>query len=388
MSEHRIKIVYNRLPEAKKQLERLKKKAKKYGQDFDYRFENKRIDYIDSAISFRKFKTTVIDLVVSGVKPFKIGNYEFIAKVEVTPNGNIVTALENVEVPDFARNTDDHCDHCHINRKRNEVFIVRNLDTKKYLQVGKTCLRDFLGIDNPASVVNAFRFEKEIRDSEELFRTFGYNQYSVEDIFAASAYIIKKDGWISSSKAKMSNDPNIISTANIVASTFFSDKAALMSWGKLSDKDYEIADKVVKWILNQEPKNDYIHNLQVMVKNGYFDVKKLPFLVSAVGSYYTHINRERQEKRNPSEYVGKKGEKIKDILITVERKTDFSSRYGDGQVIKMIDENGNIFIWYTSSYPELETGSKYLIDATIKDHKKYKDVKQTIVTRVKFKAVS
>lgn len=120
--------------------------------------------------------------------------------------------------------------------------------------------------------------------------------------------------------------------------------------------------------------------------------------------------RERKiaEEKAKSEYIGQVGDKI-EMVVTVAFETsyEYPSFRGHGmdemKVYGLKDENGNLLIWKTNSgYLKIEKeiwnedhtksiiesdfahkGDKIRIKATIKDHKEYKEQKQTIINRVK-----
>jgi len=60
-----------------------------------------------------------------------------------------------------------------------------------------------------------------------------------------------------------------------------------------------------------------------------------------------------------------------------------SNEWGLVDVIIMEDEDGNELKWATSGMHNMEEGKEYFIKATVKDHRLYRDTKQTILTRVK-----
>lgn len=82
-----------------------------------------------------------------------------------------------------------------------------------------------------------------------------------------------------------------------------------------------------------------------------------------------------------SEYVGNVGERI-EVALTVTKAIIINGYYGTSCMHIMEDENGNVFIWNTTSknYPE---GKEIILRGTIKDHREYKGTKQTILTRCK-----
>ena len=58
-----------------------------------------------------------------------------------------------------------------------------------------------------------------------------------------------------------------------------------------------------------------------------------------------------------------------------------------------VDDDGNVYVWKTSKdmgycvngyWQEFEKGSRLTLTGKIKDHKEYKGVKQTMLTRCKY----
>jgi hypothetical protein len=86
--------------------------------------------------------------------------------------------------------------------------------------------------------------------------------------------------------------------------------------------------------------------------------------------------------KKPSEYVGERGKRI-EARVRVKRIFHNSNEWGLVDVIIMEDEDGNELKWATSGMHNMEEGKEYFIKATVKDHRLYRDTKQTILTRVK-----
>ena len=82
-----------------------------------------------------------------------------------------------------------------------------------------------------------------------------------------------------------------------------------------------------------------------------------------------------------SEYVGEIGEKI-ELDLYIQKAIQFDGYYGTSTMHIMEDEDENIFVWTTTS-KVLQDGSWYHVKGKIKDHKTYRHVKQTILTRCK-----
>lgn len=83
---------------------------------------------------------------------------------------------------------------------------------------------------------------------------------------------------------------------------------------------------------------------------------------------------------SPSNYIGQVGERIK-INITVTKAVKLlDDRYGPKNLYEMRDANNNIYVWITT-LNRLVEGESATIKGIVKEHKKYKNTKQTILTR-------
>ena len=82
---------------------------------------------------------------------------------------------------------------------------------------------------------------------------------------------------------------------------------------------------------------------------------------------------------SPSEFQGNIGDRIEKVL-TVRKNVCLQGAFGVSSMHIFEDENSNVFVWTTTSksWPE---GSEHKIRGTVKDHKIYKNCKQTILTR-------
>jgi hypothetical protein len=82
---------------------------------------------------------------------------------------------------------------------------------------------------------------------------------------------------------------------------------------------------------------------------------------------------------SPSEFQGNIGDRIEKVL-TVRKNICLQGAFGVSSMHIFEDENENIYVWTTTSksWPE---GSEHKIRGTIKDHKTYKNCKQTVLTR-------
>ena len=86
------------------------------------------------------------------------------------------------------------------------------------------------------------------------------------------------------------------------------------------------------------------------------------------------------EPESHSEYIGEIKERIRDLDVTLTAIRTFDGFYGTSNMYIFKNEE-NVLVWTTSSYKDIEVGEHLLLTGTVKDHKPYKNVKQTILSR-------
>lgn len=83
-------------------------------------------------------------------------------------------------------------------------------------------------------------------------------------------------------------------------------------------------------------------------------------------------------------WVGEVGEKIKDIKVQLVRKFTFETKYGISNCYHFQTEEGNVLVWFSSTFQEFEQGEWLKIKyCTVKKHDTYNGIQQTIITRAK-----
>ena len=96
-----------------------------------------------------------------------------------------------------------------------------------------------------------------------------------------------------------------------------------------------------------------------------------------------HLVKEAVESilydESESEYVGSIGERL-ELFLIVERTIELDGSYGRSTMHIMRDDCGNLFVWTTAS-KSWSAGTEHHIKGTVKDHRKYKGEKQTVLTR-------
>lgn len=403
MEIEQFEILTERLPEAKAAMAKMIKKVNRYGcPDItfvvgeSYTKVERRIDELGHPCKVR-INYTSID--VAGQAP-KVGDYEFMARVEIGENGNLVDTLPGVDdLEEKFRHTDSYCDHCHTRRRRKDVYVVRNRENGEQVQVGRTCLRDFMGIDDPAKIVRRFQFWAQVKEEfEGGFVSAGYAVAPLETVMAVTSACARKWGWCSKTQAANSYDENMQPTSFYVEIALSSSGVLVREEIKLkkeilesvTDADYQKAKEIIEWVRNDfKNNNEYAHNLRVLFSDDVLmEMKRLGFVVSAHQVYMQAMERgkEQAQEKKASNWQGEIKERLKGLQVQLKLKRDLGcGEFGETYLYKFQDQEGNLYGWFTGKNLELDEGDQIELDGTVKKHNEYKGIKETVLTRVKVK---
>lgn len=382
----RYTLIKDLLPMFESKLEKLTKKFEKYG---DYKYIKFKPYICEDKDSIR-YGYELIDIEVDA--SYKIDNYEFIASLEWIPEAEenlIKKASENIFVPEIFK-TRRECDHCKSRRYRKSTIVLKNIETDEYIQIGKTCVKDYLGVDL-GKYANYLSFFDDLteylltceKDNISRYRP----HYSLREILKNTLEDTKQFGYISKA---LSIENDCDSTAYKICSMMFMVKD--YTTGKLMYQKYETfsedIEEQVDDVLNffseykNEEKSDYIGNIKTILKLDWVEGNQIALVVSAVGTKL-RIEAQREKELNvnkiASKHVGKIGEKIQFTATPICLYSSDSS-YGYYYIYRMLVDNNEI-IWKTTK--KLNVDSSYVFTATIKSHESFKGVKQTEITRAK-----
>lgn len=342
----------------------------------------------------RKYKVQFNDLTFESLEAPRVGDYQFIARIERTPAGNIIDCVPGEELPDSFREGSGECQHCRQVRDRKNLFVVRS-DDGALTQVGQTCLRDFMGTDTPASVAARFRFISEVAGLGEEYGPRGVQVDSALELLAVTAAAIRSWGWVSKSAPEHAGVPTALRIAvwfssvppkpkSVDAEDLATLKAALV------EDDWALAQTVLDWVDGSDDKSEYMWNLKMILRAGAVEAKRRGYACSAVTAYQRHLGKlelRRRERENAADsaWIGTVGERLKGLKVRCQSARGIEAAYGTSVIYKFLDASGNVLTWFSSGRADLEPGSDYVLDATIKGHGEYQGIKETQLTRGKVK---
>lgn len=254
-------------------------------------------------------------------EPPKIEGYEFIARLEHTPDGNFIYTNPNSSVPNLPaefKSMNQHCDVCHTNRDRNDTFVIRmeKEDPARFpdnkagdmLIVGRNCLRRFMpgltatGLIAWTHMIENMQYDvKQAKEMDEIEPGMGggggkYYEHADTILKWLAATYLHTGNYMSKKQANANAEqgmqgPATVSTLRRALSEMRPD----LKYSKNPEKDYPIyfrmqkdpefaesVEKMAKEFENWLPTKDwdkmaqekpefadFFHNLQLVSKQEY-----------------------------------------------------------------------------------------------------------------------
>ena len=363
---------------------------------------------------------------VTGVSP-KLAGWQFAATLDQRAEGvNLlrVSPAFGQELPERFRTTDQRCDHCQKVRNRAEVFVLFNEEKNEFVQVGRQCVKEFLGGTDPAQIAQWLEWLGDMEDAfessdEEFEGRYGGSpepRYEALDVLTWAAVATRVYGF--ASKGAAYNNPSVRSTADRVEVRLSrTDEYLKNRWGvpdgtksgllehEVTEADKALASGVFEYVAGLKGQSDYEYNLKTLFKTlDKVKPKDFGMVCSAVGSYQKflglqaqwEIERAQREAqmagKTAAAFVGEVGGRYAALLKLVATKEFAGDGYGyDGDtgkrtLVTFLDENGNVLKWFTGDLAgtkfDVEPGTTLDLAFTVKKHDEYKGEKQTMLSRV------
>lgn len=333
---------------------------------------------------------------VTGVSP-KLNGWEFAATFEHDPETSLTIlrkseAFEH-EIPTAYRKASAVCDHCKLARRRNDTYLCYCAETAQFKQIGRNCLKDFLGHADPHSIAAAAELWSELGEiifSDDECESWGSGRGEIvletEHFIKRAFAVVRVKGFVSRAKAKEAQECGDYSkqaTADLITTLIFPTTAQrLEKWWKELDaatqvtaQDEQNAAAAIEWAQGFDPENcnDYQHNLLVVCSATLLPSRRFGLAASVPSTYLRHLDKlEEQRKRlagrKPSEFVGTVGERLTGLKLTLLRVIMIPGEtFGNSYLHKFEDEDGNQFVWFSSGAQWTEGGT-FEVTGTVKQH--------------------
>jgi len=411
-------IYASKIEEIEKSLNKIQKKAEKYNVPFKWDVSEPyaktiRVYGYDNTV-LHTVDVEAVDLTIEADQLVKMNGWKLRAKIEHGAEGNIVTPIGNGEVLKEWYTAPPKCDHCGVNRFRSVTFICEN-ESGELRQVGRSCLKDYTGIDPSlaalwASVTDLFPNGMDC--SVEAWEEHKPAQmFNVRKVLALACESIERFGYRKSSENSSTKERVIAEIHAEPSEEAYKSADSIINWmaerkekTKMEDEFYhELYEKYAAedslydedyWreyrVVSQawDAVSDLERNCIPLIDSGYCKMMHMGRLVYLPIAHKVFLERKEREKAKAearekalatSKHIGEVGQRITVTAEKAELVTSWENFYGTTWLYRFTDPEGNIFIWYASRPIEYTNGMK--IRGTIKDHSEYDGIKQTVMTR-------
>lgn len=408
MTSQTFLVSYSRINELTKKLEKIARRVQKLKLEGEVKFE------VSDEVTFRTYRKVADEWVtcaathpkavkfpfravtVSGPTP-RLEGWSFAGTLQhLTVDGVTTNILRTIRdgVPTGYRNASPSCDHCKVNRYRKDTYLVVN-DDGAWKQVGRTCLQDFVGGKDPTDVVAMTTGLLQMISAAESASEGGVGRPGfdvTEFLYMVARATEFQGGFVSKGMAR---DRNLLSTADLALmwlapknASEEADRASVPLTEVLQAKVDEAIEIGFEKLNVLDNRNDYLHNLWVAVNQPVVTQKTAGLVASFLSWYERETGQAATAKLQmaTSEHVGEVKGKV-ELTVTVESHRLVEGFYGAKLLHKMVDESGNVLVWWCSGKGDLEVGKTYRIKGTVKSHDEYNGIKQTTLLRVTGKEV-
>jgi hypothetical protein len=343
------------------------------------------------------------DIEISGPAP-KINGWTFAATLqpmtdeEGNPLGNILRVVPGMDftIPEQYRNAGNNCDHCHTERRRNDTFILHGETGWK--QVGRNCLRDFLGHQSPEAFTTMAQILIDASELGELAGDDGYDgsggrrieRFAAEEFLTIAAAMIRTYGFRSNKVTREFGGQSTSGAINEFVNGDADSRKKNFANYSVTDADSQQAADVYAWLQSlghdeRTASNDYLYNLSLLGQGATFTTRNFGLATSAIATWAKEQEREINRRKRfaedlNSQYVGAIGERIV-FTATVVYTNKYESDFGVSHFYKFKTDEGNILGYFASNDMGWEIGAKVTLKGTVKKQEERKGVKTTTVTR-------
>lgn len=384
-----FRVPVDNMPQLSAKIEKLNKRAKKIGQteikivkhgDPLHELVSKGNPHARDPEDRHDKYGTFQYITVEGETP-KLNGWSFNGRLEKHMDTVLVHAVPGKEIPlKYKQTTKIECEHCKKNVRRNDTFILQH-DNGDHIQVGRSCLKDFLGHKDPGDVAawaeTLQHLEGELSGFEKDEDGKGSrvaHMFPTEEVLALSFASIRKHGGF---KPSTFDD----STRSRLTDHFFAKADRYRREEDLrlipDDEDREKAKESVKWMKDNygHDTGDFWMNLNKMVEVERVTPKHFGYVSALAGQYEKHLGvtyaKKKQQEGIVDVPLGSPGDRVKfeaEVVASFNYTGRSFSYYDSGvrTVYTMRTTDGKLVKWFASGNAEFKKGDNIVGKGTIK----------------------
>lgn len=340
----------------------------------------------------------VVDIALSG-RPAQYAGWTFVAAVDTIGEGAgagfvlrcapgmEATAEERAILAPYA------CQHCHTTRNnRVYTYLLRNAESGESIQVGKTCMADFLGVP---VVPTMFTTTDSLADEVGGRIGGGAPEFAPEYVVAVAVAMTQGRGYVSAAKAA---EQDTASTASFVSAFLYEPKARarfVEDFPALASPDTAAAARMIADVLGAPADSEYISNVQAALRGATVNPRHIGLVASTVVAHHNLTERaeERAERETANAaraaakdaitYAGEVGDKIT-LTGRIARHQWVSTQYGTSALV-IVETGEHVAKMFTSARwaDDVTEGDTVTLTGTVKTHQEYEGTRQTVMTRAR-----
>jgi hypothetical protein len=343
----------------------------------------------------------VVDVAILAPDSIALGGWSLVGRVDTLPDGSAFVArtpgTEATPLPPIA--DPKACAYCHKRRIRCETFLVGQ-PNGEIVQVGRSCLRDFLGHD-PAALLWWHQSLSGLKTSIGGFAGFtGIGRvYLTDDILTLAARVAAQVGYLSRTRARAINDQI---DANGLGGAYVSTTAEIVGWRlgpPLGLPPRKLDRATLAWELRYPddaparsllaltrtqlsrvlatPANEWEASLAQIVKLPVVRARHLGVATSAVLLGLKEQERIAKAKvLPPSAHLGAVGERLRGLEAEITFTKSHVGGFGPETLLKFQSATALLGWWGTGTpghggYPNAQAwqvGDQVILDGTVSAH--------------------
>mgnify|MGYP000132529642 CR=1 FL=1 len=325
----------------------------------------------------------------------RMGTWEVIASIEtLPPAGRLAYVLtddpQSLAAVGHYRDGPSMCEHCNKKRARNDTYVLRS-PGGAFKQVGRSCLKDFTGIDPAAALFLAKMYEFLNFNDDRPMADWDVSLVGTTEYLAQVLFLIEKLGF--HSKSKVADEGGVATVEMSLKFDKLIEEAPewVPQFADAFERLSAQAKAVQAWFAakTETGTNFFDSNVKSLLANSVLplDARALGFVCAGVNAYLKSQQEAKESLELPSKHVGKPGDKLK-AEVRLIRRAAFPGFRGLIWLLVMRDDEGNLFVWRTGSPPDCLIYCdpdlfSFQISFTVKEHSEYRGKLQTDILRVK-----
>jgi len=350
-----------------------------------------------------EYKEECISIEITFPETLEKGSWEFLGLKVAFED----TFLTFGNVPNEYKNTSFHCDHCHSDRYRKSVVIIKNTENGEIKQVGKSCLDKYLNsslkqFSSLLLTIDELIENALAKDENSFFEGFSIHSNYIDVkkyLWCAYSDIMergyhKRDSYEVQEKGVECTSSSVYSVYNKMQVGITQEQEKVVNECIEAYKAFvtkkgssDFSDNVIKLLSANFIENKY-SNMVVFVPTFLINSRKFEAEKKA--------KQEQAKKFNDSlsnEFLGEIKEKISVKVRLIHHRvfegcwdgyhTTYTNNY------TFMDEQGHLIQWKTAKnlFDDTEKviadKTEFNLQGTVKAHNEFKDRYYTILTRCK-----